>query len=199
MQHLFYDIMSVTYGHKGMKKGRNGLHPSLCATLHPSLAKSEKVSASELSLCESQNFPLQCDLYNFGIIYWELGNALGWVPLGFYGSAGIHIFPLPTTIARLHLTHLMMHFLRRRAAEKSLRLKVSFWKYSSPTGLLPEVPMLQAFENEVGRGWTRLIIAVLTIISLCFSLLELSLPLHRMVSWNSYQDFHFQWIEILDF
>ena len=85
------------------------------------------------------------------------------------------------------------------AAEKSLRLKVSFWKYSSPTGLLPEVPMLQAFENEVGRGWTRLIIAVLTIISLCFSLLELSLPLHRMVSWNSYQDFHFQWIEILDF
>ena len=56
--------------------------------------------------------------------------------------------------------------------------------FCSPTGLLPEVPLLQAFENEVGRGWTRLIIAVLTIISLCFSLLELSLPLHRMVRYH---------------
>ena len=53
--------------------------------------------------------------------------------------------------------------------------------FSSPTGLVPEVPLLQAFENEVGRGWTRLIIATLTIICLCFSLLELSLPLHTMV------------------
>ena len=52
----------------------------------------------------------------------------------------------------------------------------------SPTGLVPEVPLLQAFENELGRGWTRLIIAILTIVCLCFSLLELSLPLHRMVS-----------------
>ena len=52
----------------------------------------------------------------------------------------------------------------------------------SPTGLVPEVPLLQAFENEVGRGWTRLIIATFTIICFCSTLLELSLPLHRMVS-----------------
>ena len=60
-------------------------------------------------------------------------------------------------------------------------IRFSFFHFS-PTGLVPEVPLLQAFENEVGRGWTRLIIAILTMICLCFSLLELSLPLHRMVS-----------------
>ena len=59
----------------------------------------------------------------------------------------------------------------------------------SPTGLVPEVPLLQAFENELGRGWTRLIIAILTIVCLCFSLLELSLPLHRMVSNHFHPSF----------
>ena len=30
-------------------------------------------------------------------------------------------------------------------------------------GLVPEVPLLQAFENELGREWTLLIITILTI------------------------------------
>ena len=65
----------------------------------------------------------------------------------------------------------------------TLFLELHFSLSFSPTGLVPEVPLLQAFENEVGRGWTRLIIAALTIICLCFTLLELSLPLHRRVSY----------------
>lgn len=27
--------------------------------------------------------------------------------------------------------------------------------FFSPLGLVPEVPLLQAFENESGKGWTR--------------------------------------------
>jgi len=67
----------------------------------------------------------------------------------------------------------------------------------SPTGLVPEVPLLQAFENEVGRGWTRLIIAALTIICLCFTLLELSLPLHRRVQQLVSEGLLFQWLGLI--
>ena len=76
--------------------------------------------------------------------------------------------------------HTLMHF---DAMLHVVALKNSF--FCSPTGLVPEVPLLQAFENELGRGWTRLIIAIFTIICFCFSLLELSLPLHRMVSMHA--------------
>ena len=65
--------------------------------------------------------------------------------------------------------------------EKKTNLtKVTF--FYSPLGLVPEVPLLQAFENDVGRGWTRFVVAGLAVICLNITLLELSLPLHSLVS-----------------
>ncbi len=56
--------------------------------------------------------------------------------------------------------------------------------FFSPLGLVPEVPLLQAFENDVGRGWTRFVVAGLAVICLNITLLELSLPLHSLVSYH---------------
>jgi hypothetical protein len=55
----------------------------------------------------------------------------------------------------------------------------------SPLGLVPEVPLLQAFEDESGRGLSRLVVAGLAVISLNITLLELSLPLHSLVKYDA--------------
>ena len=52
----------------------------------------------------------------------------------------------------------------------------------SPIGLVPEVPLLQVFESDSdGKFWVRMVIAGLTIVCLCSTLIEISLPLHRTV------------------
>ena len=72
-----------------------------------------------------------------------------------------------------------MNYFSSPIKQPSLKCKSTFF---SPLGLVPEVPLLQAFENDEGRGWTRFVVAGLAVICLNITLLELSLPLHALVS-----------------
>ena len=51
----------------------------------------------------------------------------------------------------------------------------------SPLGLVPEVPLLQAFENADGSGWARFLVAGVIIVALSLALLHFTIPLHFKV------------------
>jgi len=84
-----------------------------------------------------------------------------------------HLLPYSCTIFQAVLT----------SSSLVVAISVSVLVKLTPIGLVPEVPLLQAFQSIGldGRLWIRMMIAALTITCLCSTLVEISLPLHRTV------------------